>query len=163
MKLSLILLSHLALVLATGPNDFCTGSFLRRAVAKCAMKHQARQSDIEDYIHLRWANNHNAKCFRACIFEECKAFKADGSLVDNVPQTTGFMTSRRDPSVWKVAEMAAMECMKKQPIGGNKCDIVEAFMRCFPTMSPVKLSLIGAYCENLIEPNMICKINVSNH
>uniref|UniRef100_A0A1I8QE60 Uncharacterized protein n=1 Tax=Stomoxys calcitrans TaxID=35570 RepID=A0A1I8QE60_STOCA len=156
MKCCIVFVTFLAIAHAVNPNDFCTGGFLRGAVDKCSKEHGATQADIEDYIQLRWAADHKAKCFRACVFNECKAFNPDGILVANAPQTTGYMTSRRNPAIWPLAEKAAHECMKLLPVSGNKCDIVEAFMRCLPAKSPVKLSLEGAYCENLKEPNSVC-------
>ncbi|XP_073831471.1 general odorant-binding protein 28a-like [Musca autumnalis] len=159
MKFCIILATLIGLTLATRikPNDFCNGEFYRNTIAKCAEEHDATQDDIEDYIYLRWAASQKAKCFRACVFEGCKAFNSDGSFVANAPQTTGFLTSRQDPSLWIYGEEEARKCMAIKLEQNNLCEKTEAFMRCFPAKSPVPLSLIGAYCDNLIEENNLCK------
>uniref|UniRef100_A0A1I8NS39 Uncharacterized protein n=1 Tax=Stomoxys calcitrans TaxID=35570 RepID=A0A1I8NS39_STOCA len=147
MKIIAILLFCVTAVLAAEqlkPNEWCSGAYLREAIRKCGAEYGATQADADDYIQHRPAANDKMKCYRACLFNECRAFNMDGSFVANAPQTTAFLASRINPSHWEPAEKAAKICIAKTPYGTDRCETVEQFSLCLTEKSPVKLSYEGA-------------------
>uniref|UniRef100_A0A1I8NER2 Uncharacterized protein n=1 Tax=Musca domestica TaxID=7370 RepID=A0A1I8NER2_MUSDO len=95
------------------PNTRCSGEFLQNAIKRCAQAYGATEDDLKDVIYFKPAANHKMKCFRACVFTECKAFTNDGSLVANIPQTTAFLTSRRNASHYQIVEEIGEDCLNK--------------------------------------------------
>ncbi|XP_058979162.1 uncharacterized protein LOC131802734 [Musca domestica] len=123
---------------------WCTGPFLRDTVKKCSADHNVGEEALQDFIFIRPAMNENSKCFRACIFEECLLFNKRGHFLKNVPQTTGWMASRRNPFHREIAELAAAYCVKQVPSDVDKCESTEIFYKCIAERAPVTITFEGA-------------------
>ncbi|XP_075156572.1 uncharacterized protein LOC142229883 [Haematobia irritans] len=142
---AVLLLATLACTEALNAYYWCTGEFLKDTIKKCTDEHGTTKVEIDDFLYIRPGSTPKSPCFRACIFQECLLFNKRGNFLRNVPETTGYLASRRNPFHREIAEIAARTCFKKVPPNTDKCEATELFYSCIAETSPITLSFVGAY------------------
>ncbi|XP_073831905.1 uncharacterized protein isoform X2 [Musca autumnalis] len=112
---------------------------------RCAQIYGATEDDLNDVFQLKPAASYKMKCFRACVFTECKSFTNDGTFVSNIPQTTAFLTSRKNASNYEIVEEIAEDCVYKLTDIRDVCELTDQFLQCIGENTPEGVTLEGSY------------------
>ncbi|XP_073828502.1 general odorant-binding protein 28a-like [Musca autumnalis] len=125
----------------TKPAEWCSGDFLLKAASRCGAAHGTTEADFHQYINLKPATSQAAKCFRACIFNECKLFNGDHTFSSDLARRTAALTSYGNLQLYKIMQELANICIQHIRTGEDTCDAAETFLKCYVSNSPIPITL----------------------
>ncbi|XP_075157429.1 general odorant-binding protein 28a-like [Haematobia irritans] len=121
--------------------EWCSGLFLQNVLNRCTLAHGTTREDVYHYLQFKGAATEAAKCFRACVFNACKLYNANGAFSPDVAWRTAAITSNGDVRAFKILDQVGNYCVKQSQIGHNRCDTTESFIRCYAANSPFRVTL----------------------
>ncbi|XP_058978239.1 uncharacterized protein LOC131802284 [Musca domestica] len=121
--------------------EWCSKEPLKNVFRVCSQKTGVGKAEIYRVIYFHPPQSFNEKCFRACSMIECQYYNVDGTLKHDTAHRVAKVLSAGDLFKYELVKRVVSHCLHTAPLHNNVCDTTEAFIQCFVTLSPVKVSL----------------------